>query len=380
MAERGLDSGAPVSNPRVHSVHRRSREVGPVSFAIGWAVLVMASSALGPPATEESDMLNEIWRGDALVDAYGLWSDGGAVYWVRRRGLEEPSEIYLLVPGGTPTLVTRDDSVISGVGFDDRFAYYAALDRVLRVPKVPGARAEVLCQGEPQASDLIVVGEELIWTNPWFEDGTPRARGPLAGTVRGMAKSGGRARTILASGEYLRLLGHDEAELFLVADSDVVAVPRGGGAPRILLRDKRHSVFAGLVHGDRIYVTAGGELRTFGKHCGAMTVLARGDILLGLAVLGSHVFVARNDSYAGGKVVERGGLLRVPLSGGGAVELGGLSFVPARLAAGPSELYVLDAPLPGREGVPRLLVARWPCRGDGLPRQLAPCLAGPHML
>jgi hypothetical protein len=317
--------------------------------------------AAGPNlGTKGVPMLKELWRGEALEGTYRLAcdSESDGVYWLRNKGLGRPSELYRLAAGArTPELVATETQSVRGMVFDPQYVYLTAIDRVLRVPRRPGGPVEVLARGEPQASDLVLSGEHLCWTNPAFPPGIHGPpRGPLDGTVRRMKKTGGEIATILSGEDTLKLVGHDDADLYLATAHGLIALPLRGGSSRMLLRDERSAIASGLARGEYVYLTSGGELRRVPKRGGAATILARAQILLDVAILGQQIYVARNVAYDRGVVAQKAAVLRLELSGGEAVELAGLTFTPLKLAAGTATLCVLDGPMLGHPGTPRLLV------------------------
>ncbi len=163
--------------------------------------------------------------------------------------------------------------------------------------------------------------------------------------------------SILDGGDSLDLIGQDAGVLFLSTGNELVALPKTGGPRRVLWRGEQ-SIMAGAVGDDRVYATTGGELISVPKRGGAKDVLARAEILLDVVVLDGWVYLARNESHARGGVSQTAALLRLPAEGGDVEELPGLSHLPAKLAACGSGVYVIDAPLLGRPGAPRLLVVK----------------------
>jgi hypothetical protein len=173
-----------------------------------------------------------------------------------------------------------------------------------------------------------------------------------------MKKGGGPIETILVGETTLKLLGHDDADLYLATSHGLIALPLQGGPPRTLIHDEVQPIVSGILHGDHIYFTAGGELRSVPKRGGATALLARAQILIDVAILGQEIYLARNVAFDRGAVAQKAAVLRLGTGGGEAAEVPGLASTPLKLAAGTSALYVLDVPLLGRPGAPRLLVLK----------------------
>jgi hypothetical protein len=200
-----------------------------------------------------------------------LVADANAAYWI---AAATPGGVRSVArAGGTPTTLTTTPTpaAVSGIALDDAFVYYAADEGIVSVPKAGGAATLLSKHG---ADGPLAVDATKIYYG--------------AGGVFSMNKDGSGEKIIAqpVGQAAVQVIGADDATIYFATttpapagtrnDWVLLAVPKSGGAAKMLAQNEAPIYGIGATDTDVYWITADGDVRTTPKSGGSISTLASG--------------------------------------------------------------------------------------------------------
>ncbi|HZT58017.1 MAG TPA: hypothetical protein VFA21_05245 [Pyrinomonadaceae bacterium] len=328
---------------------QHGRYVGPasaVALLLG-AVLGCDFSGTKKPAAEWTKARKVAGREQKLSHISGLVVDDGFAYvtiggtladqqegtsGLRRVALDSGA-VTVLDDGANPP-----QSDYGGIAADERFVYWNAGGKIMRVPKVGGKPEAVASENVGVGVDLLVDGERVYWANHgYYSPNTPTAPSPIY-TV---AKQGGRPEIFADAQNVPNSLVADEGFVYWLTQEGVWKRAKSGGAqPQAVLRvSDKEGVDDLAQDADNLYFGFRGagesrwSLRKISKQGGEPQTLVKTYSLKPVAVDDANVYFFDEDGLTSDL------LCRVPKQGGDVTRIDG-GYASGVIAQGKGDVYI----------------------------------------
>lgn len=118
-----------------------------------------------------------------------------------------------------------------GIAIDDRFIYWNAGGKILRIAKDGGARETIASEYVGIGIDMVVDNEKVYWTNHgYYSADTPIRPSP----IYAVSKQGGPAEILADQQNVPHSLVVDEKFVYWVTPSSILKQAKSGGSPQVL--------------------------------------------------------------------------------------------------------------------------------------------------
>jgi hypothetical protein len=289
------------------------------------------------------------------MSLYQLRTDGEAIYWLSCPGLMKPCTLNRLAASATEPAVVTADFETGGVYAVDRDGVYMTTGgKVVTLPK-GGGKPRTLAEVEGWIKDLQIAGESIYVSTADTYGMTGRNPHPRHGTILRLPKAGGAITRIAETDSSNPRMAIDDRRVYFIGEGSIQSVPIAGGRIATLARDDANPAMSIAQDRDAIYFAAGREFRRVPKRGGAVSVLYKARIVLGVQVANGFVYASRNLAFERGGIAETAAMVRIPASGGNAEVIAALAESPQYMAVAAARVFVLLSSL-GRENHPDRIV------------------------
>ena len=220
--------------------HQTTREMLTAISLLTFAVLGCRRSANQPDWTKARKIAGReqklsLISGLVIDDKFAYITIGGTIadqnagtIGLRKVALDS-GEVTVLDDG----LVNFTQSDRGGVAIDDKFIYWNASGRILRISKAGGKPDEIVSEHVGIGADIVVDNENIYWANHgYYSSNSPTRPSP----VYCVSKQGG-AFQIFADQQYIpHNLVIDEKFVYWVTPESIVKKAKAGGEPQVIFQ------------------------------------------------------------------------------------------------------------------------------------------------